>query len=110
MLSDLIEKEKGYQNVENTSDNESNNEESSSDIENQEEEVASENGAEAEGIQESDDTENDSQEIESSNPETSTTFHSKSPCEHCENSNVYGTLIMKCPKCFWHDYSRTKSC
>ena len=30
-LSDLIEKLKGYQNVENTSDNESNNEESSSD-------------------------------------------------------------------------------
>ena len=107
LLSDLIEKEKGYQNVENTSDNESNNEESSSDIENQEEEeeVASENGVEAEDTQESDnDTENDSQEIESSNPETSTTFHSKSPCEHCENSNVYGTLIMKCPKCFWHDY------
>ena len=66
LLSDLIEKEKGYQNVENTSDNESNNEESSSDIENQEEEeeeeVASENGVEAEGTQESDnDTENDSQ-------------------------------------------------
>ena len=31
-------------------------------------------------------------------------IHSKSPCEHCENSNVCGTLIMKCPKCFWHDY------
>ena len=81
LLSDLIEKEKGYQNVENTSDNESNNEESSSDIENQEEEeeeeVASENGVEAEGTQESDnDTENDSQETESSSPETSTTFHS----------------------------------
>ena len=64
LLSDLIEKEKGYQNVENTSDNESNNEESSSDIENQEEEeeeVASENGVQAEGTQESDnDTENDS--------------------------------------------------
>ena len=106
LLSDLIEKEKGYQNVENTSDNESNNEESSSDIENQEEEeeVASENGVEAEGTQESDnDTENDSEETESSSPETSTTFHSKSPCEHCENSNVYSTLIMKCPKCFWHD-------
>ncbi|CAH3192100.1 unnamed protein product, partial [Porites evermanni] len=100
LLSDLIEKEKGYQNVENISDNQSNNEESSSDIENQEEEeeVASENGVEAEDTQESDnDTENDSQEIENSNPETSTTFHSKSPCEHCENSNVYGTLIMKCP-------------
>ena len=38
MLCDLIEKGKGYQNVENTSDNESNNEESSSDIESQEEE------------------------------------------------------------------------
>ena len=106
LLSDLIEKGKGYQNVENTSDNESNNEESSSDIENQEEEeeeMAAENGIE--GTQESDNnTENDSQETESSSPETSTTFHSKRPCEHCENSNVYGTLIMKCPKCFWHDY------
>ena len=78
LLIDLIEKEKGYQNVENTSDNESNNEESSSDVENQEEEeeVASENGVEAEGTQESDnDTENDSQETESSIPETSTAFH-----------------------------------
>ena len=47
LLSDLIEKEKGYQNAEDTSDDESNNEESSSDIENQEEEeVASENGVE----------------------------------------------------------------
>ena len=35
--------------------------------------------------------------------ETSTTFHSKNPCEHCENSNVFGTLIMKCPNCSWHD-------
>ena len=111
LLSDLIEKEKGYQNVENTSDNESNNEESSSDIENQEEEeeVASENGVETEGTQESDnDTENDSQETESSSPKMPTTFHSKRPCEHCENSNVYGTLIMKCPKCFWHDYYKSR--
>ena len=72
--------------------------------EEEEEEVASENGVEAESTQESDnDTENDSEETESSSPETSTTFHSKSPCEHCENSNVYSTLIMKRPKCFWHD-------
>ena len=107
MLCDLIEKEKGYQNVENTSDDESNNEESSSDIESQEEEgeVASENGVQGEGTQESDnDNENDSQETESSSPETSTAFHSKRPFEHCENSNVYWTLIMKCPKCVWHDY------
>ena len=70
LLSDLIEKEKGYRNAENTSVNESNNEESSLDIENQEEEVASENGVEAEGTQERDnDTENDSQQTESSSPE-----------------------------------------
>ena len=35
---------------------------------------------------------------------TALTFHSKNPCEYCANSKVYGTLIMKCPKCFWHDY------
>ena len=71
--------------------------------------MASENGVEAEDTQEGDnDTENDSRETESSSPEirpeTSTTFHSERPCEHCENSNVYGTLIMKCPKYFWLDY------
>ena len=66
--------------------------------------MASENGSEAEDTQESDnDTETDSQKRESSNPETSTTFHSKSPSEYCENFNVYGTLIMKCPRCSWHD-------
>ena len=116
LLSDLIEKEKDYRNAEDTSDSESNNEESSSDIENQEEqveeeeeeEVASENGSEAEGTQESEnDSENDSQETERSSHEKSTTFHSENPCEHCENSNVYGTLIMKCPKCFWHDYYKS---
>ena len=116
LLSDLIEKEKRYRNAEDTSDNESHNEESSSDTENQkeqveeeeEEEVASENDSEAEGTQESENgNENDSQETETSSLEKSTTFHSENPCEHCENSNVYGTLIMKCPKCFWHDYYKS---
>ena len=67
-----------------------------------EEEVASENGVEAEGTQESDnDTENDSQETESSSPETSTTFHSKRPCEHCEKImkwnvlNAFGTITTR---------------
>ena len=75
------------------------------DIENQEEEeVASENGSEAEDTQESDDdTENDSEETASNSHETSTTFHSENPCERRENSNVYGTLIMKCPKCSRND-------
>ena len=86
LLTDFTEKEKGYRNIENTSDNESNNEESSSDIENpEEEEVAAENGVKAGGTQESgNNTENDSQETESRSPETSNAFHSKSPCERSE--------------------------
>ena len=69
--------------------------------------MASEIGVEAEGTQESDnDTENDSQETESSSPETSPTIHSENLCKHCENSNVYGKLIMKCPKCFLHDSNK----
>ena len=51
------------------------------------------------------DTENDSEETESNSHETSTTFHFENPCKHCDNSNVYRTLIMKCPKCSWHDSS-----
>ena len=67
--------------------------------------MAAENGVEAEGTQESNNnTENVSQETESSSPEKSTAFHSKSPCEHCQNFNVYWILVMKRPKCFWHDY------
>ena len=101
ILTDLIEKERGYRNREHTSEDES-NVESSSDRE--EEEIASANGSEAEDTQESNnDNENDREETKSNSPETSTTFHSENPCEHCENSNVYGTLIMKCSKCSWHD-------
>ena len=67
--------------------------------------MAAENGVEAEGTQESNNnTENDSQETEISSPEKFTAFHSNSPCEHCQNFNVYWILVMKCPKCFWHDY------
>ena len=110
MLSDLVDKKKGYRKAENTSDNESNNEESLSDIENQEgeeeeeekAEVASESGVEDDSQESDNDTENDSRKTESSSLETSTTFHAENYCEHCENSKVYGTLIMKCPKCFWH--------
>ena len=72
--------------------------------EEEEEEVASENGNEVKGTQES---ENDSQKTEGSSHEKSTTFHSENPCEHCEIPNVYGTLIMKCPKCFWYDYYKS---
>ena len=104
LVFDLIEKEKDFRNSENTFENES-NVESSSDREEDGEELASVNGSGDEDTQESDnDSENDSEETESSSPEPSTVIHSENLCEHCENSNVYGTLIMKCPKCFWHDY------
>ena len=104
MLSDLIEKEKDYRNNERNFENES-NVESSSDKEERGEEMDSMNGSEDEDTQERDnDTENDSEETESSSPETSPTIHSENLCKHYENSNVYGKLIMKCPKCFWHDY------
>ena len=99
LVFDLIEKEKDFQNSENTFENES-NVESSSDREEDGEELASVNGSGDEDTQENDnDSENDSEETESSSPEPSTVIHSENLCEHCENSNVYGTLIMKCPKC-----------
>ena len=107
LVFDLIEKEKDFRNSENTFENES-NVESSSDREEDGEELASVNGSGDEDTQESDnDSENDSEETESSSPEPSTVIHSENLCEHCENSNVYGTLIMKCPKCFWHDYYKS---
>ena len=77
LISNLIEKEKGYRNAENTSENESNNKERSS------EEVASKNGSqEAEDTQESDsDTENDCEETgESNSHETPSTFYPENPC------------------------------
>ena len=101
VLNDLIEREKGYRNGENASENESKVESSP---EREEEEIASASRSETEDTRENDnDTENESEETESNSPETSTTFHSENPCEHCENSYVYGTLIMTCPKCSLHD-------
>ena len=61
--------------------------------------MCSVNGSEAEDTRGSNnDTENDSRERKSNSPETSATFHTENPCELCENSNVHGALIMKCPK------------
>ena len=98
ILSDLIEKEKGYGNEENTSENES-NEESSLDREEEGKETVSANDSEAEDSQESEnDTENVSAETENNNSEKTTIFHYKNPCDHCVNSNVYGSLTMKRPR------------
>ena len=104
LLSDLKGKEKDYRKNGSTFEKEI-NVQSSSDREEEGEEIASVKGSEDEETQESDNnTKNDSEETESSSPETSTTIHSENLCEHCENSNVYGTLIMKCTKCSGHDY------
>ena len=103
LLSDLIEKEKGYRNAEDTSDNEIHNEESSSDIENQEEqveeeeeeEVASENGSEAEGThrerkrQRNKTTVRKQKEVALKSAPPFTRFHSENPCEHC--------VLLVCP-------------
>ena len=105
LLSDLLEKEKCYRD-ENKASDESNEEESSSDSEDQMDELASENGSEAEEPQDSEnDTESGGEESESGGFENTSMTQCKTEhyCEHCENSNVYETLIMKCPKCSWHD-------
>ena len=46
------------------------------------------------------------EEIASVNVSEAEETQEKNPCEHCEKYNVYGTLIMKCPKCSWHDYHK----
>ena len=104
LLSDLLEKEKCYR-YENKAFVESNEEESSSDSEVQKDELASENGSEAEEAQDSENTESVGEESESGGFENTSMTQCKTEhhCEHCENSNVYETLIMKCPKCSWHD-------
>ena len=98
LLSDLVEKKKGYRNAVNTSENESNNEDNSSDLEEgRRRKWLLKMGVKLE-------TPKNATTKLSSSLETSTTFHSKSLCENCEDSNVYGTLVMKCPKGFWHNY------
>ena len=97
LLNDLIEKEKGHRNAEITSENESNNEESSSGIENLEDREGSgfwEWQWSRRHPRERQRHLNVSEKTESNSHETSTTFHSENPCEHCENSNVYGKLII----------------
>ena len=96
MLSDLIEKEKDYRNNESTFEKES-NVESSSDREEEGEEIASVNASKDEDTQGSDnDTENDSEETESSNPETSTTFHSK--IQQVESTLVVFAVLFHLPE------------
>ena len=44
-------------------------------------------------------------ENSSNSVENSTIAQAKvhDPCQHCDGSHGYDTVVMKCPKCFWQD-------
>ena len=67
--------------------------------EGEEEEVATENGVDADDSLEG----TDSDETTTSDSDNTTITQAENPCKHCENPNVYKTLILKCPKFSWHD-------
>jgi len=95
ILSDLLEKEKEYQG----NDDSENNEEQSTDSE-EDEKTASEKSQSQET--ENSDPEAES-EIEDSESESTAFIHKndRNPCQ--QSSNVYRTVLVKSPKCFWHD-------
>ena len=37
--------------------------------------------------------------------DNTTITQAENNCKNCENPNLYKTLILKCPKCPWHDYN-----
>ena len=105
LLSDLLEKERGYQDKEDESGNEANDENLSDSSE--EEETSSKN-SQSEVSHNSDlesDWEEDEAENSSDSVENSTIVQAKvrDPCRHCNSSHGYDTVVMKCPKCFWED-------
>ena len=105
LLSDLLEKERGYQDKEDESGNEANDENLSDSSE--EEETSSENSQPEEshnsGLESDwgeDEAENSSDSVENS-PIAQAKVHDT--CRHCSSSHGYDTVVMKCPKCFWED-------
>ena len=100
LLSDLLEKEREYQ----ESGNEANDENLSDSSE--EEETSSKNSQSE--VSHNSDLESDwEEEAENSSDsvENSTIVQAKvhDPCRHCNSSHGYDTVVMKCPKCFWED-------
>ena len=104
LLSDLLEKERGYQDKEDESGNEANDKNLSDSRE--EEETSSENSQPKESHNsdlESDweeEAENSSDSVENSKIAQAKVHD---PCRHCNSSHGYDTVVMKCPKCFWED-------
>ena len=104
LRSDLLEKERGYQDKEDESGNEANDENLSDSSE--EEETSSKNSQSE--VSHNSDLESDwEEEAENSSDsvENSTIVQAKvhDPCRHCNSSHGYDTVVMKCPKCFWED-------
>ena len=99
--SDLLEKERGYQDKEEESGNDENLSDSS-----EGEETGSEK-SQPEGSHNSDLESDWEEEAENSSDsvENSTIAQAKvhDPCRHCNSSHGYDTVVMKCPKCFWED-------
>ena len=102
ILSDLLEKEIGSRDKEEEQANEEN--EGNSSDSNDEDETASEN-SQADEFQNSGSESDGEEEVENSDSENSTTAQANvhDPCQHCEGSHGYDTVVMKCPKCFWED-------
>ena len=84
ILSDLLEREKVYQENEGEGDDDSNRSDSSDGEESQ---------------SESNDAESDSE----SDQERIIQQESSKPCSHCQNRNMSVPAVVKCPGCFWHD-------
>ena len=103
--SDLLEKgkEKVYRNNKGSE----NNEEQSTDSE-KDEEIASDSSHSQESENSHPEAESDNKNSDSESP-TFVEEKDLNPCQHCEGLNVCHTAVMKCPKCFWHDYREISS-
>ena len=102
ILSDLLEKEIASRDKEEEQANEEN--EGNSSDSNDEDETTSENsqtdefqnsGLESDGEEEDKNKDSENSTIAQAN------VHD--PCQHCEGSHGYDTVVMKCPECFWED-------
>ena len=97
----MLEKERGYQDKEEGSGNEANDENLSDSSE--EEETSSEYSQPEQSH--NSDLESDWEEEAkngSDSVKNSTIAQAKlhDPCQHCNSSHGYDTVVMKCPKCF----------
>ena len=98
----MLEKEIGSRDKEEEQANEEN--EGNSSDSNDEDETASEN-SQADEFQNSGSESDGEEEVENKDSENSTIAQANvhDPCQHCEGSHGYDTVVMKCPKCFWED-------